>query len=138
MVVVVVPFDALVVEVVSERAMHRWCECTLLSGDYTKYAYIADLKFGKILGQGGFGTVFRGEWVSKGIEVAMKKVGVPPEACDVKVIYMAELGKHPHILGFFGYGITVPCAVQICTDLNLERLFSVVTTSVSIYGCYFI
>ena len=39
----------------------------MLSGDYTKYAYIADLKFGKVLGQGGFGTVFPGEWVSKGI-----------------------------------------------------------------------
>ena len=83
----------------------------MLSGDYKKYVYIADLKFGKVLGQGGFGTVFRGEWVSKGIEVAMKKVGVPPEACDAKV--MAELGKHPNILGFFGYARNYPNTIIV-------------------------
>ena len=40
--------------------------------------------------------MFRGKWVSKGIDVALKNVCVPPEACDAKV--MAELGKHPNII----------------------------------------
>ena len=72
---------------------------------------LTDLKFGDFLGRGGFGTVFRGKWVSKGLDVALKKVGVPPEACDAKV--MAELGKHPNIIGFFGYARSHPDTVIV-------------------------
>ena len=81
----------------------------MLSVDYE--INLADLKFGKVLGQGGFGTVFRGQWVSKGIEVALKKVCVPPEACDAKV--MVELGEHPNILGFFGYAQNYPDTIIV-------------------------
>ena len=78
---------------------------------------LADLKFGKLLGRGGFGIVFRGKWVSKGLDVALKKVGVPPEACDAKV--MAELGEHPNIISFFGYARNYPDTV-IVTALALK------------------
>ena len=78
---------------------------------------LADLKFGEILGQGGFGTVFRGKWVSKGLDVALKKVCMPPEACDAKV--MAELGEHPNILSFFGYARSYPDTI-IVTALALK------------------
>ena len=61
--------------------------------------------------------MFRGKWVSKGLDVALKKVCMPPEACDAKI--MAELGEHPNILSFFGYVRNYPDTV-IVTALALK------------------
>ena len=51
----------------------------------------------------------------------MKKVGVPPEACDAKV--MAELGKHPHILGFFGYARNYPNTIIVTALVKKGSLY---------------
>lgn len=67
---------------------------------------LSDLRFGAVVGQGGFGTVYQGRWKSKGIDVALKRVNLPPEECDAKV--MAELGEHPNIISFFGFARSHP------------------------------
>ena len=61
----------------------------------------------------------RSKWVSKGIDVAVKKVCVPPEACDAKV--MAKLGKHPDIISFFGYARSYPDTVVTVVGNALRR-----------------
>ena len=75
---------------------------------------LADLKFEKRIGQGAFGTVFRGKWLSKGLDVALKIVREIPEVCDAKI--MALLGEHPNIISFFGYAWRSPNTV-IVTEL---------------------
>ena len=67
---------------------------------------IADLKFGDLLGQGGFGAVFRGRWQSRGFDVALKKVNCTPDASDAKI--MMELGSHPNIIAFYGFAYDHP------------------------------
>lgn len=50
--------------------------------------------------------MYRGKWKSKGIDVALKRVNLPPEECDAKI--MAELGEHPNIISFFGFARNHP------------------------------
>ena len=57
---------------------------------------MADLKFGHLLGQGTFGTVFRGKWKSRGLDVALKKVNCTPDASNAQI--MMELVRHPNIM----------------------------------------
>ena len=35
---------------------------------------LSDLEFGEILGGGGQGVVHKGRWISKGVDVAIKKI----------------------------------------------------------------
>ena len=67
---------------------------------------LADLEFVDLLGTGGFGTVFRGKWKSKGFDVALKKVNITPDASDAKI--MSELGEHPNIISFYGFAYRYP------------------------------
>ena len=72
-----------------------------------------DLEFGDLLGQGGFGAVFRGKWKSKGLHVALKKVNCMPDASDAKI--MSELGEHPNIISFFGFAYNYPETIIVMT-----------------------
>ena len=38
------------------------------------FSGFSDLEFGEKVGSGGFGTVFKGRWKSKGLEVAIKRL----------------------------------------------------------------
>ena len=67
---------------------------------------IADLKFGDLLGRGGYGAVFHGRWKSKGLDVALKKVNCTPDASDAQI--MMELGRHPNISAFYGFAYNYP------------------------------
>ena len=72
---------------------------------------LGDIKFGELIGTGGFGAVFRGKWKSKGIDVALKKVITNPDASDAKV--MMELGEHPNILSFYGFAYNYPETIVV-------------------------
>lgn len=63
----------------------------------------ADMLLGERLGAGGYGAVFKGFWLSKGTEVAVKKcTGVyHVDMTDANI--MRQLGEHPHIVSFCGY-----------------------------------
>ena len=67
---------------------------------------MADLIFGDLLGQGGFGAVFHGRWKSRGFDVALKKVNCRPDASDAQI--MMELGRHPNIIAFYGFAYDHP------------------------------
>ena len=82
---------------------------------------MADLEFGELLGQGGFGTVFRGRWRSKGFDVALKKVIINPEESDAKV--MKELGEHPNIISFLGFAYRRPETIVVTALAKKGSLF---------------
>ena len=65
---------------------------------------ITDLKFGDHLGGGSFGTVYSGKWLSRGMDVAIKKVRCEPSESDVKIL--SSLSPHPNIIAFYGYART--------------------------------
>ncbi len=70
-----------------------------------------ELKFGKELGQGGFGTVYKGEWAH--LVVAIKKLNLNKLSADSKKSFISEAQlmsqlRHPYIVTFY----------KICTETN--------------------
>jgi len=55
-----------------------------------------------IIGEGNFGTVYKGEW--QGINVAMKKLKDPAEF-EKEMKNLKNLGKHPNVISYFGISI---------------------------------
>ena len=60
-----------------------------------------DLQSGRYLGGGTSGDVYSGKWLSRKIEVAVKKVKCEPSESDVKIL--SSLSPHPNIIAFYGY-----------------------------------
>ena len=72
---------------------------------------LSDLEFGDLLGQGGFGAVFRGKWKSKNMTVALKKTLTAPEVADANM--MGLLGQHPNIVSFYAYTTDHPHTISV-------------------------
>ena len=60
---------------------------------------LSDLEFEEILGEGGQGVVQRGRWISKGIDVAIKKITgrVNEREVSLTVVYVKLFCKHLYI-----------------------------------------
>ena len=65
---------------------------------------IRDLEFGDCIDEGSFATVYSGKWLSKDMEVAIKKVRCEPSESEVKI--WSSLSPHPNIIAFYGYART--------------------------------
>ena len=57
--------------------------------------------YGVHLGKGGYGNVYEGFWISRGMDVALKKGSYYTDVSDANI--MRQLGDHPHIVAFYGY-----------------------------------
>ena len=68
------------------------------------------------LGRGSFGVVLKGKW--KGIDVAVKKLHLDKltkkenDLFRKEIIILANLGKHPNLVGLYGYCVSPPCIVM--------------------------
>lgn len=63
-----------------------------------------DLEYGEVLGRGGFGIVRQGSWVSRDIEVALKRAEVHPDRSEANI--MRQLGHHPYVTALYGFSCT--------------------------------
>ena len=56
----------------------------------------SDLEFGEKVGSGGFGTVFKGRWKSKGMDVAIKRLQnrIRKEEVSLHSFHMIHILQH--------------------------------------------
>eukprot|EP00698_Gefionella_okellyi_P004995 TRINITY_DN1459_c0_g2_i1.p1 TRINITY_DN1459_c0_g2~~TRINITY_DN1459_c0_g2_i1.p1 ORF type:complete len:1033 (-),score=276.64 TRINITY_DN1459_c0_g2_i1:175-2817(-) len=88
----------------------------------------SELKLGKLLGTGGFGEVFEGDW--RGTQVAVKVLSQarmsPRELTDFRaeVIMMSKL-RHPNIVQFLGSSLTPPRLALITEYMGRGSLYAI-------------
>jgi len=91
---------------------------------------IDELSFDKVLGQGGFGSVYRGRY--RGAEVAIKKMH-PPQEGNVKPEQIAEFQKevenlhalnHPRLVAFIGVAVQAPALCIVTEFMNNGSLYA--------------
>eukprot|EP00002_Diphylleia_rotans_P007582 TRINITY_DN1721_c0_g1_i7.p1 TRINITY_DN1721_c0_g1~~TRINITY_DN1721_c0_g1_i7.p1 ORF type:complete len:2527 (+),score=479.25 TRINITY_DN1721_c0_g1_i7:47-7627(+) len=84
-----------------------------------------DIEFGELLGAGGYGEVFKGQW--RGTEVAIKKLIYKKMRPKVLSAFMAEVAvmvelRHPNIVLYMGASLNPPNLCLVC-ELMVGNLF---------------
>ena len=101
----------------SQRALDIYVHRTQLTlqADDLVYSIInfQQLELLNEVGQGGFGTVYRGKWLAnRGEVVAVKKCPIAGKKLDPniprEVSILHSLPKHPHIISFYGIALNYP------------------------------
>ncbi len=87
----------------------------------------ADLTFGKVLGAGGFGEVYRGDWL--GTDVAIKKLLQRRLTATLEQEFRHEAGvmvqlRHPNVLTLYGI-VLVPEACMVLEFMAKGSLYDV-------------
>ncbi|CAF1021887.1 unnamed protein product [Adineta steineri] len=94
---------------------------------------LSDLKFKRVLGSGGFGDVYDGEWISRHEQVAIKKLRIDASFVPLKErkdffkeMTMMHRLRFPYILNVFGVCLDRSCLAIVVEYMSLGSLYDVI------------
>ena len=96
--------------------MACWPGYRILQGTDVMLVAVPQVKLGKVLGEGTFGTTYMGRWRGGGVAVKCVHIQQRDEAESfLREVHVLACVRHPNVMPFYG-AFCMPCA---CTCLVL-------------------
>ncbi|RIB29523.1 kinase-like domain-containing protein [Gigaspora rosea] len=87
----------------------EWLEDAIKRGDIKSYDYTEFSASNQIIGDGGFGVVYKSEWENRGLTIALKKLkNIPLNGEEIikgfvkELKYLQRVYKHQNVIEFYG------------------------------------